>query len=396
MRYASRTNEFAGKASKAWDIHFLALEKRARGEPIILLTVGDTDFDSPQPAIAAVNQSLAAGRTHYYPSAGGRAMREAVARHHTRKTGQAVNADQVVVAIGAQNALLMAALCLIEPGDEVLVPEPMYVTYPATIAAAGGQIVSVSSPADNRFHPLISEMEAAIGPRTRAIFLATPNNPTGAVYTGQELAAIAALCCKHDLWLVSDEVYGELVYDGRHVSPAALPGMEGRTITINSLSKSHAMAGWRLGWMVGPPELAYHAGQLAICSTYGIPGFLQDAAVVTLEKFPDGLPELQAAYRRRRDQLCERIEAVPNLSCHRPQGGMFVMLDIRATGLSAYDFAKGLILEEGVAITPADGFGDSATGYLRISLGVPETELDEAALRLSRYAQQVSRLKAVS
>lgn len=396
MRYASRTNEFAGKASKAWDIHFLALEKRARGEPIILLTVGDTDFDSPQPAIAAVNQSLAAGRTHYYPSAGGRAMREAVARHHTRKTGQAVNADQVVVAIGAQNALLMAALCLIEPGDEVLVPEPMYVTYPATIAAAGGQIVSVRSPADNRFHPLISEMEAAIGPRTRAIFLATPNNPTGAVYTGQELTAIAALCCKHDLWLVSDEVYGELVYDGRHVSPAALPGMEGRTITINSLSKSHAMAGWRLGWMVGPPELAYHAGQLAICSTYGIPGFLQDAAVVTLEKFPDGLPELQAAYRRRRDQLCERIEAVPSLSCHRPQGGMFVMLDIRATGLSAYDFAKGLILEEGVAITPADGFGESATGYLRISLGVPETELDEAALRLSRYAQQVSRLKAVS
>lgn len=396
MRYASRIKQLAGKASKAWDIHLLALEKRAHGEPIILLTVGDTDFDSPQLAIDAVHESLTAGHTHYYPSAGGRAMREAVARHHSRKTGQAIDADQVVVAIGAQNALLTSALCLLEPGDQVLVPEPMYVTYPGTIGAAGGHIISIRSPASNGFHPVIEEMEAAISPRTRAIFLATPNNPTGAVYTSQELSAIAALCHKHDLWLVSDEVYGDIVYEGRHVSPATLPGMKERTVIISSLSKSHAMAGWRLGWMIGPRELAYHAGQLAVCSTYGIPGFLQDAAVVTLEKFPDGLPDLKAAYRRRRDRLCDQIEAAPTLSCHRPDGGMFVMLDVRATGLSAYEFAKGLVLEEGVAITPADGFGDSATGYLRISLGVADAELDEAARRLSRYAARVSRHKVVS
>lgn len=391
MRYASRIHQMTGKASEAWDIHFMAAEKRACGERIILLTVGNTDFPSLEPAVATVQDSLLAGRTHYSPSAGCRPIREAIARRHASKTGQTIDADQVIFTIGAQNALFTAALCLVEPGDQVMVPEPMYATYPGTIAAAGGEIISIRSPAKNRFHPLINEMEAAIGPRTRAIFLATPNNPTGAVYTREELSAIAALCRKYDLWLVSDEVYSELVYEGRHVSPSVLPGMAERTITIGSLSKSHAMAGWRLGWMFGPQELANHAGQLAICSTYGTPTFLQDAAVVALEQFPDGIPELQAAYRRRRDRLCDWMEAAPVLSCHRPEGGMFVMLDARAAGLSAYDFAKGLLLQEGVAILPADAFGDSASGHLRISLGVADAELDEAALRISRYAKRLDR-----
>ncbi|MDF0581973.1 pyridoxal phosphate-dependent aminotransferase [Bradyrhizobium yuanmingense] len=394
MRYASRIQQIAGKASNSWDAHVIAKQKRARGEAAILMTVGDTDFASPTSAIAAVHESLAAGRTCYTPSAGGLPMREAVARHHAHQTGQVIHPDQVVVTVGAQNALLTAALCLIEPGDQVLVPEPMYLTYPGTIAAAGGVIVSVRSPAINRFHPLITELEAAIGPRTRAIFLATPNNPTGAVYTTEELSGIAALCQKHDLWLVSDEVYGDLVYEGRHVSPCILPGMSTRTITINSLSKSHAMAGWRLGWMVAPQKFAEYAGQVTYCSTYGIPTFLQDAAVVALEQFPDGLPELRAAYRRRRDRFCDWLGSVRHFSCFRPEGGMFVMLDIRASGLSAYDFAMGLVVEEGVATLPADDFGESAKGHLRINLGVVDAEIDEAAMRLIRYAERLGRHRA--
>ncbi|UQR61479.1 pyridoxal phosphate-dependent aminotransferase [Bradyrhizobium sp. C-145] len=396
MRYASRIHQMVGKMSKAWDIHFMAAEKRIRGERIILLTVGNTDFPSPKVAIDAVHESLAAGRTNYSPSAGSIPIREAISRLHARKTGQAIDADQVIVTIGAQNALLTAALCIVEPGDQVLVPEPMYPTYPGTIAAAGGEIVSIRSPSKNGFHPLIDEIEASIGPRTCAIFLATPNNPTGAVYTREELSTIATLCHKHDLWLVSDEVYDELVYEGRHVSPSVLSGMAERTICIGSLSKSHAMPGWRIGWMIGPQQLADHAGQIAICSTYGTPTFLQDAAVITLEQLPRGVPELKAAYRRRRDRLCDWIDTVSVLTCHRPEGGMFVMLDARATGLSAYDFAKGLLLEEGVAILPADAFGDSATGYLRISLGAADAVIDEAALRLSRYAERAARHRAVS
>lgn len=391
MHYSSRICRMADSVLEAWEIHQIAIEKRNRGDQVILLTVGNTDFASPKRAIAAVRQNLAAGRTHYSPSAGGRPLREAIARRHTRKTFQAINADQVMVTIGAQNALLTAALCLVEPGDQVLVPEPMYTTYPGTVAAAGGDIVSIRSPPGNRFHPLINEMEAAITPQTRAIFLSTPNNPTGAVYSRDELLAIAALCRNHNLWLVSDEVYGELTYEGQHVSPCVLPGMAERTITISSLSKSHAMAGWRLGWMIGPQELVRHAGNVALCSTYGIPTFLQDAGVVALEQFPNGLPELRAAYRRRRDQFCDYMETVPLLSCYRPEGGMFIMLDARATGLSAYNFAKGLVLQEGVAILPADGFGESATGHLRINLGASDAEIEEAALRLSHFAEQIAR-----
>lgn len=396
MRYASRIQQIAHKISKAWDIHHIAADKRARGEPIILLTVGDTDFASPETAVTAVHDGLAAGRTKYGPGAGTPPTREAIARRHARKTGQVIDADQVIVTSGAQNALLTAALCLVDPGDQVLVPEPMFTTYPATIAAAGGEITSIQSPAKNCFHPLINEMEAAIGPRTCAIFLTTPNNPTGAIYTMEELLAIAALCEKHDLWLVSDEVYGDFAYERPHVSPSILPGMADRTLVIGSLSKSHAMAGWRLGWMIAPRELAHYASQLATYSTYGIPTFLQDAAVVVLEQFPHGLPELHTAYRRRRDRLCRQIEALPFLSCHRPEGGMFVMLDVRATGLSAYDFARRLLFEEGVAVLPADAFGDSTIGFLRISLGVADVEIDEAALRLSRYVQRLGRHRVIS
>ncbi|MGO4439182.1 pyridoxal phosphate-dependent aminotransferase [Rhizobium sp. RAF56] len=390
MRFASRTQRPAGKSVSAWDMHFIAAEKIARGEHAILLTVGDTDFASPSEAVVEAYDSLRSGRTHYTASVGEPPIREAIARRHRQLSGQVIDPDQVIVTVGAQNALFTAALCIVDPGDEVIVPEPMYVTYPGTIAAAGGKTISVRSPAENGFHPLIEEIEAAVNERTRAIFLATPNNPTGAVYTADELSRIGAICQKHNLWLVSDEVYGSLVYEGRHVSPSALPGMADRTVTIGSLSKSHAMAGWRLGWMIAPPELAERAGRLSVCSTYGIPTFVQDAAVVALNTYPDGLPDLKAAYTRRRERLCEQLNAIPGLSCRRPDGGMFIMLDIRATGMAAYDFAKGLVLEEGVATLPADDFGESAAGYLRINLGARDELIDEAAIRIARYAKNLA------
>jgi arginine:pyruvate transaminase len=392
MRYASRTQWSGGNpaTASAWDTHQVAVEMMERGEKAILLTVGDTDFDTPKNVVAAANDSLRQGRTHYTGSAGEFSLRDAIARRHSATRGQPVSADQVVVTIGAQNALLTAAFCIVEAGDEVIVPEPMYTTYPGTIALAGAHVVSVASPAEKRFHPQIDLIAAAITPRTKAIFLATPNNPTGAVYTAEELRGIAILCQKHDLWLVSDEVYGDLIYEGIHVSPASLPGMAERTITIGSLSKSHAMAGWRLGWMVAPRELTGHAERLTGYITYGIPTFVQDAAIVALETAPHGVPEMKAAYLERRRRFCDRLDQIPGMTCHRPEGGMFVMLDIRATGLSAYDFAMGLVREQAVAVLPADGFGPSAAGYLRINLGAPDHDLDEAATRISSFALDLS------
>lgn len=387
MRFAPRMEGVCnGNSRSAWEAHAIGMERVASGHEAFFLTVGNSDFPTPLPVVETAYQSLRAGRTQYAAIIGERPLRESIARRHAARIGQPVDADQVVVTIGAQNALFAAALCIAGEGDEVIVPEPMYVTYPGMIAAAGAKVVSVRSPAENGFHPLLDEIRAAVTPRTRAIFLATPNNPTGAVLTSAELEAIGKICVEHDLWLVSDEVYGDLVHDGRHVPPAGIPALNGRTVTVDSLSKSHAMAGWRLGWLVAPREFAEVAGSLNFCSTYGVPPFIQDAAVAALEAAPHGIPEIAAAYADRRLRLCALLNEAPGLRCTPPEAGMFVMLDVRATGLSAYDFAVGLVRETGVATLPTDSFGPSAAGFLRLSLGLADDRLDKAARRIADYA----------
>lgn len=366
----------------------------AEGEEVIVLTVGDSDFASPSAAVDAVADSLARGRTYYTAPAGDEPLRATIARHQSKLNGREIAADQVIVTVGAQNALLIAAMCLLDPGDEVIVPEPLYSTYPGTLGLAGARIITVASPAANGFHPPIASIAAAVTARSKAIFLATPNNPAGAVYAQDELRQIAHICKAHDLWLVSDEVYAGIVYEGRHVSAGSLADIAERTVTIGSLSKSHAMAGWRLGWMVAPLALARHAERVSTWVTFGIPTFIQDAAVVALDTLPDGMPELKAAYARRRQLFCDRLMNVPGVVPYWPEGGMFVMLDVRGSGLSAYDFAMGLVREERVAVVPADDFGASALGYLRVNLGAADALIEEAAARIARYAFALAESRA--
>ena len=329
MRYASRVAGLAGAEAAAWDIHHLALERRARGEDIILLSVGDPDLPTPTPIVGRAKASLDAGRTHYADVTGQADLRAAIAASHRRRSGLAVDPAQVVVLAGAQSALFAACQCVLEPGDEVIVPEPMYVTYPATVAAAGASLVRVPLRAERGFHLDLEALAAAVTPRTRAILLNSPHNPTGAVMTRHELEVVAQLCRRHDLWLISDEVYASLVFEGEHVVPAGLPGMAERTVTICSLSKSHAMTGWRLGWLIGPTDLARHVGLLALCMLYGSPAFIQDAAVEALTHEHGEVAAMHERYRRRRDAVCRRLAGLPGLACTRPKGGMFVMLDVR-------------------------------------------------------------------
>lgn len=394
MRFASRIQPASPSQRSSWDIHDVALDMMAEGEDVIVLTVGDSDFASPTAAIEAVADSLARGRTYYTAPAGDEPLRTTIARHQSKLNGREIAADQVIVTVGAQNALLIAAMCLLDPGDEVIVPEPLYSTYPGTLGLAGARTVTVASPAANGFHPPITSIAAAVTPRTKAIFLATPNNPTGAVYSQDELRQIADICKAHDLWLVSDEVYAGIVFEGRHVSAGSLADIAERTVTIGSLSKSHAMAGWRLGWMVAPLALARHAERVSTWVTFGIPTFIQDAAVVALETQPLGMPELKAAYARRRRLFCDRLMNVPGVVPQWPEGGMFVMLDVRGSGISAYDFAMGLVREERVAVVPADDFGPSALGYLRVNLGAADAVIEEAAARIARYAFALHEKKA--
>ena len=388
MRFSSLTERIGGEGARAWEIHSRAMQRVRHGEDVILLSVGDPDFDTPPSVVDACVAGLRAGNTHYAAVSGEPGLREAIARHHRATTGASCDADQVVVFHGAQNALFSAALCLLDHGDEVIAPEPMYVTYEAVVGASGARMVTVPCPREAGFHPDLDALAAGMTPRTRAILLNTPNNPTGAVLTATEVAAVAELCRSRHLWLISDEVYATLTFERPHISPCALPGMAERTITVSSLSKSHAMTGWWVGWTVAPPELVPHLRNLALCMHYGCPRFIQDAAAAGLRHEPVELAAMKAELRARRDLVCQRLGGVPGLKPLKPEAGMFVMLDIRDSGIAAYDFASSLLDRHAVSLLPADAFGASACGHLRIGLCTSREILAEACERIAESAAE--------
>ncbi|WP_442113986.1 pyridoxal phosphate-dependent aminotransferase [Pseudomonas sp. NUPR-001] len=393
MRFSDLTQRIAGDGAAAWDIHYRALDLQAQGQDILLLSVGDPDFDTPAPIVQAAIDSLNNGHTHYADVRGKLALRQAIANRHQQRSGQAVSADQVTVLAGAQCALFCVAQCLLNPGDEVIVAEPMYVTYEAVFGACGATVVPVPVRSEHGFRVRPEDVAARITPRTRALALNSPHNPSGASLPRGTWEALAELCIAHDLWLISDEVYSELLFEGEHISPASLPGMPERTATLNSLSKSHAMTGWRVGWVVGSSALATHLENLALCMLYGSPDFIQDAAVVALEQQLPELDAMREAYRQRRDLVCDSLADRPGLRALKPDGGMFVMVDIRETGLSAQAFSNRLLDHYGVSVLAGEAFGPSAAGHIRLGLVLAEAPLREACQRIARCAAELMEAK---
>ena len=388
-RYAALTRRLDVDSSHVWEIHYEARRRLDAGEDVILLGVGDPDFETPPGIVDAAERSMRGGRTGYAATEGELPLREAIARHHERLSTQRVDADQVVVFTGAQNALFASVLCLVDPGEEIIVCEPRYVTYDGVVETPGAVRVGVPLATSEGFRFDPDAIGRAITPRTRAILLNTPHNPTGRVASREELAAIAAIAKRHNLWVISDEVYATLTYDAEHVAIASLPGMAGRTVTINSLSKSHAMQGWRIGWAVGPPPLARHLTNLILGMVFGVAQFTQDAGLFALTREFEELEAMRRAYRSRRALVCERINACPGLACAWPQGGMFVMVDVRDTGLDDSDFAWGLLEAEGVSVLPTATFGENAAGHVRVSLTVPDSDLVRACERVERYVRSL-------
>ncbi|GHB16313.1 pyridoxal phosphate-dependent aminotransferase [Salinicola rhizosphaerae] len=389
MHYAALTQRIAGEGASAWNIHFRAKARQASGEDVIILSVGDPDADTPPAIVDAAVSSLRSGATHYADVQGKPPLREAIARHHRARGGHGeAGAENVAVLAGAQCALYATAQCLFDPGDEVIVPEPAYVTYEAVIQSTGATPRWIPLSPETGFQPRVEDLKAAIGPRSRAILLNSPHNPTGQCLTAEQWEEIAALCRDHDLWLIVDAVYADLIFDGEHVSPDALPGMCERTVIISSLSKSHAMTGWRLGWAVGPRELMAHLVNLALCMLYGSPSFIQDAAVAALEDAPAALDTMRETYRERRDAVVETLASSEVIATLTPAAGMFMMIDIRATGLSAHAFADRLLDDYGVSALAGEAFGASAAGFIRLSLTVPAARLREACQRLERCARE--------
>ncbi|MFO2462430.1 aminotransferase class I/II-fold pyridoxal phosphate-dependent enzyme [Pseudomonas sp. 15FMM2] len=387
MRYSPFVERISGEAVSAWDIHYAAVEARGRGEDVIVLSVGDPDFATASAICETAVDALRAGDTHYTHVLGRPALREAIAAKQSRLQGIAVHADNVALVAGAQNGLFATSMCLFSHGDEVLVPEPMYLTYEACIHASGARIATIEQPAANGFRLTRAALEAAVTDKTRGIALATPCNPTGNVYSREELEMVAEVARQHDLWVISDEVYGQITYDHTHLSIAALPGMAERTVVLNSLSKTHAMTGWRVGWVVAPKTLVAHLDNLLLCMLYGLPGFIQEAAIKALELDDEVVDDARTVYRRRRDLVVAGLRGIADLDCRVPQAGMFMLVDVRRTGLSSMDFAWQLFRATGVSVLDAQAFGASAEGFVRISFTVADDTLKDACQRIAGFVE---------
>jgi len=377
----------SGPGADAWEIHRRASKKIAAGENVLLLTIGeDVTAVTPPNIVERAVVSLRDGRHHYPAVEGMTGLRAAIANKHREATGQQVTADNVVVFAGAQNALFASALCLLDPGDEVVVVEPYYSTYPATFAAMGSKFVSVQADAGNDLIPDLDRLRGAITADTRLLVINSPNNPTGAVYPRACLEEILQICRDNDCWLLSDEVYADFVYDGSHESVATMCTPEDQLVVVSSLSKSHRMAGWRIGWAIAPPQLATHFTDLNLSMLYGLPPFVQDAAEFALRHCPEVPIEMAKDYSARVQRVIAALQDVRAIRIVTPKAGMFILLDVSEMGMSGEDFADRLLTESGVAVLPCAGFGAHLDNYLRMSLCTDNDGLDRACTAIIELA----------
>lgn len=388
MRYSRRAEAVSQAAGDSWELSDRAAQMAAAGEDVIQLTVGDVDRETPVRVIDAAIDSLRRGRTHYAAIAGDSRLREAIARSASSRLGRNINRDEIVVFPGAQCALFSVMQCLVEPGDEVVLLEPSYATYGPVVAASGAKQVRVSLRNESGFALDVERISSAITERCRAILINSPNNPCGVVFPAEPLQRLVTLCAERGIWLVSDEVYGRLTFDAPHVSPASLPGSPACVVVVDSLSKSHAMTGWRIGWAVGPVQLARHLGDLAQAELFSSPPFVQDAAIVAIEQEHEVTNALRDTFLRRREALIEGLRGCRGLRAYVPQGGMFVLVDVSGTGLDAQRFAAELLAQEKVAVIAGDAFGASVADMVRIGLTQSEERIAEACRRIHCFTER--------
>lgn len=383
MRFSNLVNRISGDGANAWRTHYEAAAARERGEDVIVLSIGDPDISAPETVIERAVAQLRAGDTHYTPARGRETLRTAIAKSHTQRTGHPVQENNVVCLAGTQNALFTASLCLAGPGDEVITFDPIYPTYPATIEVSGARLVR--APSGPGLRPDLGALKSLVTPRTRAIFWATPNNPSGVILSESELSAIGAIAHQHDLWLVSDEVYAGLAPGGKVPSLAAT--LPERVVTVGSLSKSHAMPGFRAGWLVGPTELARHAESLSLCMQFGLPGFIQEAAITALSIAPETERRIREFCDARRERFLAGLKKVPNIRAFAPEAGMFLLVDVSDTGLSGYEFMRALYERRKVSVLDGAAFGHQTGLFVRICFATEEATIDAACERIRQFCE---------
>lgn len=391
MKLSRRVAEINGPAAEddGWAIYYKARDMRAAGIDVTMLSIGDHDSATPGFILDRMAASARAGNTRYAPVNGADDLRAAIAARVSAKTGIATGPENVFVANGGQGALFAAMMAATDPGQDVAIIDPYYATYPATVRAASCTLRIVPTRPRNGFQiDPDALLEATRG--VTAMLINTPNNPTGAVYDDTTLGGIRRACLDNDLWLISDEVYDGQIHEGRHVSPRSLPDMADRTLVIGSLSKSHVMTGFRLGWCIGPADFIAPLTDLTNATTYGAPGFIQDAATAALTEGTADEAAIAALYTRRRNLAVDALAGQNAIRVSPPDGAMYVMLDIRATGRSGEDFALALLETHHIAVMPGESFGTAAAGHIRVALTVADDKLARALGTIATFAQKLA------
>jgi len=390
MRLSQQISSINAGGSDGWEVFYRARDMIAAGQAVTELTIGEHDVPTDRVILDAMHDSATGGHTGYPAVPGTDALRRTVADRLQSRTGVATTPDNVLITPGGQAGLFASLMALCDPGDRALFIDPYYATYPGTMRATGAVPVPVTAHADNGFVPR-AEVIAAAAPGARALLMNTPNNPTGVVYSKPVIADIARVCRDHDLWLISDEVYDTQVWNGAHHSPRAEPGMDERTLVVGSMSKSHAMTGSRIGWIAGPEPVIAALSDLATNTTYGVPGFIQDAAVFALQQGRAFEEQIAAPFRRRRDIALRLLEGQNLLRPVDPNGAMYIMLDVRATGLDGEGFANRLLDEAAIAVMPGKSFGAAAAGHIRVAMTVDDTVFAAALSQMIAAAARWTR-----
>lgn len=389
MRYAEVTDRLRGLGGAKWELSYAARTRLAAGLPTINLTIGEPDVGTPDDLTQVAVQSLRAGRTQYSNGRGEDSLLTALAARYTARTGRAFGTDRFLCLPGTQSALYLALTAVCGPGDEVLVGDPLYATYEGLIRAPGAAPVMVPLRPQARFRLQAADLASHITPRTRAILLTTPHNPTGAILSAADLAAILDLAAQHDLWVISDEVYTDLTHDGVP-APSALdhPGHEGRVIAVASISKSHAAPGFRSGWLVASADFTARALGLSETMLFGSQPFIADMTAAALSG-PPALARAMAARMATRARILHAgLDGVAGLALHVPEAGMFALLDHRSVAPESLDFARRLLAQTGVAVMPGSSFGQTLQGWARLALNATDADTALAARRIAAFARQ--------
>ena len=383
-RIASRISQLTGEGALA--VFARAKELERQGRSIIHLELGEPDFHPAAPVVDALRGAVAAGRDRYVSPRGIPALRQAIADYLKQTRRLRVAPEDVLVAPGCKMALSLAMLALIEPGDEVLYPDPGFPIYPSFTRGLGATAVPFFLEEKNQFQPDIAEIAAKVSPRTKILIFNSPNNPTGTVFSDAALAQIAELAIKHDLWVLSDEIYARILFGGRYKSIWALPGMAERTVIIDGFSKSFAMTGWRLGYAVAPRHVI-DAMDLLVLNTFTCAAeFTQVAAIEALRDSTDAVNAMVTEYRKRRDLFVNGLNRLPGFRCQAPAGAFYAWVNIEDTGLTAEKLATLLLEEAGVAAIAGAAFGAAGKSYMRFSLVSARNLLEEALERIERVS----------